>query len=350
MSEEEKKQNNSNNSDEIDLRQLFSSIGDFFKSIFVGFIMLIVAFKNATIKYFKIIFLFVVLGGLIGIALKYVLPDYYTSSMLLRSSYSTVKLTESSIEKLDQLCQEGNYEGLATKLNIDTAVAKNIKGFSYEPFVSEAEIVELEILKEQLKSEIENEEVIERFVEKLKNENKSTYRIFVQVYDSKNLGSLEEPLIDYFRNSQYISKRLQIEKENLILKERNIDEELQKLDSLRELVIKNYDNLAERNRTGSNNIIMKDEQLIDPLSIINKRDQLYQEKLRIQQQLYLTPSFELIDGFTVFSKPDSPGLLKIGFYSCLYGLLIAYVIIMLIYFNKYLNSVEELEKKKSELG
>ncbi len=346
MSEEQNKQNNNNGSDEIDLRQLFSSIGDFFKNIFLGFIMLIVGIKNATITYFKIIFLFVVLAGLIGIALKYVLPDYYTSSMLLNNKHSTGKLTESSVEKLDLLCQEQNYAQLVKTLNIDTSVAKNLKSFYYEPFVSEEEIVELEVLKEQLKSEIDNEEVINKFVEKLKNENKSTYRIFVQVFDNADLAVLEKPLLNYFRNSQYISKRLEIEIENLKREEQNIEEELNKLDSLKKLVIKNYARYDERSRTGSNNVIMNDDQVIDPMSIFDKSQLLYQKKLEIQEELYLTSSFELIDGFTVFSKPDSPSLLKIGFYSCLIGLGIAYVIILLIYFNKYLNKVEAERNKE----
>ncbi len=346
MSEENLKQNNSNNSDEIDLRQLFAAIGDFFKNIFIGFILIIVGIKNATIKYFQIIFLFVVLGGLIGIALNYYLPDYYTSSMLLQSKHASGRLMENSVDKLNQLCEEKNYSELANMLKIDSSAAANLKGFSYEPFVSEEEIVELEVLKEQLKSEIKDEVVINRFVERLKNENKATYRIFVQVYNNNKLSRLEEPLLNYFKGSDYVAKRIEIETQNLKLKEQNIDEEIAKLDSLKKLLIKNFNLYSERTRGGSNNVIMNDDQLEDPMNIFGESKKLYEEKLRVREELYLTPSFELIDGFTVFSRPDSPGLLKLGLYSCLYGLLIAYIIILLIFFNKYLNSVEEKNKEK----
>lgn len=349
MSEDIRNQNNTNNSDEIDLRQLFSAIGDFFKNIFIGIMLILVAFRNATVNNIKIIFLFVVVGGIIGISLNYYLPEYYTSSMLLNSKFSTGRLTESSIDKLDQLCEEQNYEQLARILAIDTSTSKNLRGFYYEPFVSEEEIVELEVLKEQLKSEIQDELVINKFVEKLKNENKSTYRIFVEVYDNSDLRKLEQPLLNYFRNSDFVAKRIEIEVANNKLKLVNIEEEIQKMDSLKKLVIKNYDLFAERSRSGSNNVIMSDEQIVDPISIFDKSQKLHEEKLEIQEELYLTPSFELIDGFTVFSKPDSPSLIKLGFYSCLYGLLAAYILIILIAFNKYLTKVEESRKNKVNL-
>ncbi len=348
MSEENLKQNNNNNSDEIDLRQLFAAIGDFFKNIFIGFILIIVGIKNATIKYFQIIFLFVVLGGLIGIALNFYLPDYYTSSMLLQSKHASGRLMENSVDKLNQLCEEQNYSELANMLKIDSSAAANLKGFNYEPFVSEEEIVELEVLKEQLKSEIKDEVVINKFVERLKNENKATYRIFVQVYNNKKLSRLEEPLLNYFKGSDYVAKRIEIETQILKLKEQNIQEEIQKLDSLKTLLLKNFNLYAERTRSGSNNVIMNDDQLDDPMNIFNESRKQNDELLRVREELYLTPSFELIDGFTVFSKPDSPGLLKLGFYSCLYGLLVAYIIILLIFFNKYLNSVEEKNKAEKQ--
>jgi hypothetical protein len=49
----------------------------------------------------------------------------------------------------------------------------------------------------------------------------------------------------------------------------------------------------------------------------------------------------LVDGFTTYAKPESPGLLKWGFFSGLVGLGVAYIIIILIAFNRYLTKVEQ---------
>lgn len=349
MSGIDKDQKPNNSSDEIDLRELFSAIGNFFKSIFVGIVMLIVQFRNATIKYFKIIVLFGVLGGLTGIALNYVLPDYYSSYMLINSKYSSGRLMENSVEKLHQLCTEQNYRQLAKTLGIDTTQAKNLSGFSYEPFVSEQEIVELEVLKEQLKGSIDDEETISRFVQKLKLDNKSTYKIYVHVFDNEGLKELEAPLVNYFKESAYVSKRLEIEKENLKDRAQNIRGELAKLDSLKKAIIDSYSQLSDKQKTGSNNVILGEEK-INPVTIFTESKAQYRELQRTEEEIYLMSSFELIDGFTIFSKPDSPSLMKLGFYSGLIGLAIAYLIILIVSLNRYLNHVEsENNRKKQEL-
>jgi hypothetical protein len=348
MSEEDKKSQNSNSSDEIDLRELFSSIGRFFKSIFIGLIMVIVHLKNATIKYLKLIIICIIIGGFTGIALNYYLPDYYSSYMLINSKHSSGRLMENSVDKLQQLCGEQNYIQLAKTLNIDTAQAKNLKGFSYEPFVSEEEIVQLEVLKEQLKGKIDDEETINRFVEKLKLDNKTAYKIFAHVFDNQGLIELQEPLVNYFKENQYVSKRLIIEKENLQNRAVNIRAELSRLDSLKRILMDSYNLLADNGKTGSNNVILSEEKL-DPISVFEESKIQYRELQSIEQNIFLMPSFELIDGFTVFSKPDSPGLIKLGFYSGLVGLGFAYIIILILGFNKYLNKVESENSRKEEI-
>jgi hypothetical protein len=349
MSEVDKKPQNSNSSDEIDLRELFSSIGNFFKNIFIGIVMVIVRFRNATVKHFKLILILGVIGGFTGIALNYYLPDYYSSYMLINSKHSSGRLMENSVDKLQQLCAEQNYIQLAKTLDIDTTQAKNLKGFSYEPFVSEEEIVQLEVLKEQLKGKIDDEETINRFVEKLKLDNKTTYKIFVHVFDNQGLKELQEPLVNYFKENQYVSKRLAIEKENLKDKARNIRAELSKLDSLKRILMDSYNLLSDNGKTGSNNVILSEEKL-DPISVFEESKIQYRELQRVEEDIFLMPSFELIDGFTVFSKPDSPGLIKLGFYSGLVGLGIAYLIILIFGFNKYLNKVESENSRKEEIA
>jgi hypothetical protein len=344
MSEIDKNQKPSNSSDEIDLRELFSAIGNFFKNIFVGLLMVVVNFRNATIKHFKIILVFGLFGGFTGIALNYYLPDYYSSYMLINSKHSSGRLMENSVDKLQQLCEEQNYSQLAKILEIDTAQAKNLKGFSYEPFVSEEEIVELEVLKEQLKGTIDDEETINKFVNKLKLDNKATYKVFVHVFDNQGLTELQEPLVNYFKGNQYVSKRLEIERQNLIEKAKNIREELTKLDSLKKIMMNSYNLFSEEGKAGSNNVILGDEKM-DPITVFEESKIQYRELQRVEEEIYLMPSFELIDGFTVFSKPDSPSLIKLGFYSGLAGLGIAYILILLIGFNKYLNRIETENKE-----
>ncbi len=348
MSEVEKNQNSNPNSDEIDLRELFSAIGNFFSNIFFNFILFIVGIKNAIIRNIKLIFILGIVGGILGIVAHFVTPDVYKSSILLRSTYLNGRLMESTIDKLQLLAEDENRKQLAKTLNIDTATANNIVGFSYEPFVSEEEIIELEVFKEQLKSEIEDEAIINRFVDRLRMDNKSTYRIYVEVLDRSIISDLEEPLINYFKNNPFISKRLEIQETNLKLEAQSLEEELTELDSLKEILLKNFKIIGEREREGSNNVILAEEQTTNPISVFNESRRAYAKKLEIERELYLTPQFELIDGFTVYSQPASPGLIKLGFYGGLIGLGIAAIIIILSLFLQYLDTIEKKTRQAKE--
>ncbi len=350
MSEVDKnqKQANANSSDEIDLRELFSAIGNFFNNLFLNFILIIVGIKNAILRNVKLIIVLGLLGGIAGIIIHYTTPDVYKSSILLRSTYLSGRLMESSIDKLDLLTEDENREQLAKTLKIDSALANQIVSFSYEPFVSEEEIIELELFKEQLRSEIEDEAIINRFVERLSMDNKSTYRIFVEVLDRSTISDLEEPLINYFRNNPFVQKRLEIQETNLKLESQNISEELAELDSLKEILFKNFRMVGERDRDGSNNVILADEQTTNPISVFNESRRAYEKKLEIERQLYLTPQFELIDGFTVYSQPASAGLIKLGFYGGLTGLGIAAIIIIVGLFLQFLDKIEQKTRQAKE--
>ena len=339
MAEVEK--NNTGSSDEIDLKELFQAIGNFFKSIFINIMLFFVSIRNATLKNIKLIIICGVLGGLAGIALNYVSQDYYKSSMVLKSSYLSGRLMESAIDKLDALSDEDNYQQLANTLKIDLELARKIRGFSYEPFVSEDEVVQLEVFKEQLRAQIDDEETIEKFIDKLRSENRNTYRIMVEVFDNSIIEKLEQPLLNYFQKNPYVSKRLEIERTNLLLEEKNTKEELAKLDSLKQLIFKNFNYMASRTKGGSNNVILSDEQMTNPIDVFNASRRQYEDLLRINRSLYIQDSFELVDGFTTYAKPESPGLLRWGFFSGLVGLGVGYIIIILIAFNRYLTKVEQ---------
>ncbi|WMN12371.1 hypothetical protein QYS49_33375 [Marivirga salinae] len=348
MSETEKNQNSNHNSDEIDLRELFSAIGNFFSNIFFNFILFIVAIKNAIVKNIKLIVILGLVGVILGIVTHFFTPDIYKSSILLRSTHLNARLMESSIDKLQLLAQDENRKQLAITLKIDTAIASNIVSFSYEPFVSEEEIIELEVFKEQLKSEIEDEEIINRFVERLRMENKSTYRIYIEVLDRTLISDLEEPLINYFKNNPYVSKRLEIQEQHLKLESQNIEEELAELDSLKEILFKNFRMVGKRDRDGSNNVILADEQTTNPISVFNESRKAYEKKLEIEKKLYLQAEFELIDGFTVYSQPASAGLIKLGFYGGLIGLGLASLIIIISSFLQYLDIIEQKTRNAKE--
>ncbi len=332
--------------DEIDLRAVFSAIGGFFIRIGNGIISIILAFRKVTQSNIKMILILGVLGVASGALSTFVFKAYYRSSMLLNSTYLNGRLIESAIEKLNKLCGGEGYSVLAEILNVDSVTATNIKGFYYEPFISEEERIRIEVLKTEMLNQIKQEESVNEFIERIRIENQHTYNISIEVFDSEIIPQLQDPVINFFGSNPYVAKRLQIDSLNNIRKRKKIQSEIAKIDSLRILVNNNIANLAKE-KEGSVNVSLGDEGLINPLSIINQGLSLYDQELEINRTLLLQPRFEVIDGFTSFSKPEGPGLIGKMFWGGLYSLILSYAIILLIEINKALNKIEASRMKKS---
>jgi hypothetical protein len=65
----------------------------------------------------------------------------------------------------------------------------------------------------------------------------------------------------------------------------------------------------------------------------------YNEIQAIDRSLFLQNDFEVVDGFTEFSKPSSDGPVRISAYAILIAIGLGYLIVALSKFNKYLDSL-----------
>jgi hypothetical protein len=315
-------------SDELDLSQVFNSIGRFFRRAGNNFLYFLASLRNVffsnRIFFGGIIVIGCVLGAIYSELLK---KKFYTSTMVLSCDYLNTQILENTIEKLNLLCSEKDREGLAEVLLIDSRTAKNIQNFEYESFVSEDDVVEMEVLRTQLNNvAADKKELVDKVMSKLEIENKSAYQISVQVYDPEIVKPLEKAILSYFKRNEYISKRIQINQINLRNRKSKLVAESRKLDSLKKVLFENYQTLGKTSR-GSNNVILSDEQLANPLEVYTQDLELNKEILDIDEQLHVTPDFEIIDGFTTFKEPDSASLFKILIIAFFVSILVGYIII-----------------------
>ncbi len=347
--EESKTKNQS--SDEIDLSQLFRSIGNGFRNFGRGIINSIadlrqVFFDNKT--FFGIVILAgLVLGGLYSEILS---KKYYKSTMILSCDYLNRQIVENTIEKLNLLCEEEGREGLAAELKIDISTAKNIQRFESKSFISEKDVVELEVLKEQLNNVAEaKKDLVKKVITKLELENKSATQISVQIYDPEIIRGLDSAVVNYFKDNDYVKRRVDITKSNLLEKKEKLLLESKKLDSLKSVLFRSFDNLGKQSKQGSNNVILSEKPLTDPLSVFNQDIDFYNQIQSIDRQLYIQPDFEVIDGFTSFKEPESASLTKVLAISFLVSWLMGYLILGLFKFDRYLSklSKESISKEKN---
>ncbi len=324
--------------DEVDVAQFFRWIGRGFsnlgQSIIAGIAGLRNEFHRNRVFFTGIIILGLLLGTLYSVALK---KDYYKTSMVLSCDYLNTQILQNTIDKFNLLAREKGRAGLQEVLRIDSVTAQNIQEFQFKPFVSEDDVVEMEVLREQLNNVTEQKrELVNKVIDRLEIDNKNAYEISVYVYDPDIVKPLEKALVEYFRTSTYIRNRIEDNKRRLEEKRDKLRAELRKLDSLKIVMLQNYQALAQKGR-GSNNVVVgAEEGFMNPVQVFTTDLQIYEQLQGVETKLALTPDFEIVDGFTSFQRPESASLPDILAVSLLLSILIGYLILGAYRFDRML--------------
>jgi hypothetical protein len=330
-------------SDEIDLGVLFSKIGDFFRNLGMSFLKALAVVRLIPSQN-KILFIALLLIASIG-AILYskgiISKNYYESTMIINSGYLNTRILNETVEKLNLLTKEKSKAGLARTLQIPQKLADSIASFKSKPFVTEEELIDLEILTEKLKSSSEKKDskLIDQLIGRVQLQNRHSFEITVRVNSPASIKPLESALINYFKNDPFVKKRLNIDSIILIAKKGKLEAESKKLDSLKKVIFQNYESMAQQSRQGSNNVILSDKAVTNPLDIYNQDISLYNEIQSIDRALYIKPGFEVVVGFTELTEPASPGMAKSVVIAVLFAFALGYVIVALLKINKYLASL-----------
>ena len=136
--------NTPNNSEEVDLGQLFKLIGNvfdrffnfilrIFKSLFLAVIWVIFLVKKRII----ILALATISGLTIGAFSKKTATPKYESSVTVVQNYPTGENLYNSVGYYNDLLRQGDYQILGTVLNLDVEKTKSILAFDVKPVVSE---------------------------------------------------------------------------------------------------------------------------------------------------------------------------------------------------------------------
>jgi hypothetical protein len=331
-------------SDEIDLGVLFSKIGDFFKGIGISIIRFLAIIRKKPIEHKTLFGTLAAIGGIVaGVYGFYGRKQFYESTMILSSNYLNLRIVESSMDKLNLLAEEKPKNGLAKELGIPLEIAEDILELSAKPFIPEAEVLDIEILREQLKSlqaDKKNEKLVEGVVQRLEIENRHAFQITLQMLRPSSTKAIQDALVNYFKNNDYIKRRIDITRQNALAKRDKLVSESKKLDSLKLVIFSNYKSMAEQSRQGSNNVILSDRAVTNPIDVYTEDIKIYNEIQAIDRQLYLQPDFEVVDGFTEFSEPASDSITKVVLIGIVTGIGAFYLFIALVAFNEYLKKFE----------
>jgi len=337
------------NSDEIDLKDLFGYLSKGIRNFFGKIIDFIALVRRVTILNISL-FVIVVVIFLIS-AFSYnqaIKKDVFGSYMLIQSEYLNTQLVDNTILKLDALAQEKDKQTLAEILNIDINTALLITGFEVEPFVTEEEKLEVEILKEKLTNLKLEDDIISNITEKIEIRNPNTFKITVFTEKNSVITTLETAITNYFLQNDYLKKRIEINRVNLIKRKEKLLKEQSKIDSLKRTIFEVYQSMSKNQNgsKGSDNIILAGQEITNPLDVFKEDISIDNIILGIERRLFLKDEFEVIEGLTPFNKPVSVSLVKFIAYAILAGIAFTYLIIILRGMNNFF--VEREKQLNSE--
>lgn len=234
-------QSDNNNSEEIDLGQLFRLIGEafnkvgklierFFLLLFKIFIEIIFFFKQNIIK---ITCCTIIFGG-IGYMLDRASGVSYYSKMLVQPNYGTSFQLYSNVEYYNELAKNRDSLELAEIFNISITEALDLKSFEITPG-PESENEKLLAYDEFIKTSdpiTVSMMTFKDFKKQVNIYNSLKYEIIVESKQRNIFSKLEESIVKGINFNSYIKTKQSEELISLKQQESDVKESLERLDSL----------------------------------------------------------------------------------------------------------------------
>lgn len=269
--------------DEIDLMSIIRMLQRFFKRVWNGLRHLL----NAILAQITYVILAVALGLGIAYALYSLTKPFYTSSMTLMLANIRSEFIEDEFNKLSDMILEKNSEAIATRLNISTDAAQEIKEMSFYN-------VELARMQE--------DSIMTAF----------PFRIELSLFDRQLFDTMEVALVRYLGQNKFFARQKKIkqqEVENMITK---LKSEIASIDSMKT-------NVSEPRGPVSGFVY---GQPVDPTNLYKESISMYKQLVRLEAERERLNSVQVISSFVPRLRPTGPSLKKYLGIGGLIGLMI----------------------------
>jgi hypothetical protein len=233
---------------------------------------LAIKLNRVFVKNLKSLIVAFVIGTLVGLAFYQFVPKKYESKMILLSDILTSSYSERITESLDNLIKEQNSKILSERIGLTVEQAKQI-------------------------AKIEIESVKQKEAKDDKSES-STFIVTVKTKDNAILPQLQDGIINYLRNNEYVKIRVRQRQDFYKAMIEKVGQEINSLDSLKRRLFSGQPIYSKSSEM----------MLVDPTNIYSKIIELSKEQISYKNSLELVNSIQLVEGFTVFDKPVSPKL------------------------------------------
>ncbi|HEX6224479.1 MAG TPA: hypothetical protein VFZ52_08715 [Chryseolinea sp.] len=234
----------------------------------IDLIGLFLAGINVVRANFLIIVLFFCVGTALGVAYYYSSQKVYESKMLVSSAILTLSYSEDLIERINTHRREGNFSTIMRLLNVSEKTAKAFTRLTIDNIAS---------------------------VDDLKETDK--FIITGYVLDQDVWPELQEGVIHYLENNEFVKIRVEQNKNYLKQTLAKVQEEIKDMEAFKQRIIS-----GEFFQSARGNV------MFDPTTVNSKILDLTKEMINLQNSLALANSVQVIEGFTKFERPVSPKL------------------------------------------
>lgn len=227
-------------SEEVDLGQLFKLIGNafdrlfkfiggIFNKLFLAFVWVVFFLKQHVLKF--------VIAGVVGIALGVVLEKtsepIYKSTITVKQNYNTGENLYNEISYYNDLVIQGDTTTLGGVLGIQTNVASSVLGFEIESLISDNDKLKsfdtyLKTLDSTLASTVEYKD----YLKNAKDYTHQYQQITIKAKARNNFKTVFDKIVGNINSNSYFKREQEKDSLELASEKRALEEALVKSDSL----------------------------------------------------------------------------------------------------------------------
>ena len=340
-----------NSSDEVDLGVLFNAIGrffnhlfKFFKSIFNTILLLIILPLKLMLKYYKIIFLGLVVAAALGFLADNYKKELYESKMIVKPFFDSKYELIDNIEYYNSLISDRNIEQLTNVFEVDEEYAKSLVKFeiSKGPETENERRLEFEEFITKIDSLRASEITFEGYDNNRNMYAYNSYKIKVLSKQKDGFSSLEKGL-NKSLISPYAIKQKQKQDSILAIEKIRVLNSLSTIDSLQTIYKKvlreqsSTDNVAGFNV--KDGLILQEKTRTFEVDLINKEVELRRQLSLIESEIVENSNyFEVLSSFQNVGSVYKPISTR---YKFIFPLLVFVGIVVFFYTKKVILFIKE---------
>ncbi len=279
--------------DEIDLLELFNRMGKEIKKFSYWILELIKSFFLLLIIKSVWILSFSIIGGFVGYYFYNTTPRFYSSEMVARSNSMNNSVIVNSINLLNDLFENKNYNALSSYLGTSSKEAEKIR--SIEAFYG------IDVNKDKIADFIDYNKAYNP-KDSAQKRLSDVFYLRISVYDESIFKNLRNGIKKYISTNPYILENNEIRTNQIKSMIDEYQNEIYKLDSLQKV---QYFEVPRMQKISSNQMIVLNEKesKLYHYELIG----LYKKKLELEKDLTINPDpITIIQDFTQLSKAENP--------------------------------------------